>query len=184
MTQWRTILQWALKFDEANQYANARLAKMDAEIADMQKALEKEIDDKQWAGQTADFAGPGSAEQLSQVAADFLRKDKLWGNQGPEPEKNPDGTVRQGVQVVAVVVRGPWQVAETDLFGRVISWRLPIHVAVTKPDLKARNIARVYELSIVTKQGAPGHVAKAPPFDGCWVGDSWMMRLNKIHPTP
>jgi hypothetical protein len=180
MTEWKTLLEWALKFDPTDAYANTRLATIGAEIASLQQAVEKEIDEKEWAGQLADFAGPGSVAKLSQVAMEFLRKDKKWGNQGDDPEKNEDGTVRQGVAIVAVVVRGPWQVAETDLFGRVLSWRLPIHVAVTKPDLKARNIARVYELSMVTRQGAPYRVAKAPPFDGCWVGDSWMMRLSNV----
>jgi hypothetical protein len=180
MTEWKTLLEWALKFDPTNAYANTRLATIGVEIASLQQAVEEEIDEKKWAGQMADFPGPGSVAKLSQVAMEFFRKDKKWGNQGDDPEKNEDGTVRQGVEIVAVVVRGPWQVAETDLFGRVISWRLPIHLAVTKPDLKAKNIARVYELSMVTVQGAPYRVAKAPPFDGCWVGNSWMMRLSKV----
>jgi hypothetical protein len=183
MTEWKTALQWALKFDQTNEYANARLAKIDADIAALQKAVEREIDEKQWVASVGDFPGPGSVAELAHAAAAFFRKDPVWGNQGDNPAKN-DGTVKPGVEIVAVSIRGPWQVAETDVFGRVISWRLPLHLAVTKPDLKAKNIARVYELSLVTVQGAPGRVAKAPPFDGAWVGNSWMMRLSKIPRTP
>jgi hypothetical protein len=101
---------------------------------------------------------------LAKVGLEYLRKDEGW----------------KTAEVLAVAVRGPWQVAEKDVFGRVISWRLPVHVAVTKPDLRGKNVARVYELSLVTAQGAPGKVDKAPPFDGYWVGNSWMMRLNKV----
>lgn len=164
MTEWKTVLQWALKFDQTNEYANARLATIGTEIAGLEKAVEKEIDEKQWAGHVGEFPGPGSVAELAAAGAECIRKDKGW----------------QGVEIVAVAVRGSWQVAETDLFGRVISWRLPVHLAITNPDLKGKNIARVYELSLVTVQGAPGNVPKAPPFDGCWVGDSWMMRLNKV----
>lgn len=180
MKEWRTVLQWALKFDPTNAYANERLATIDSDIAALEKAVEKEIDDKTWAGHVGDFPGPGSVGELAKASLEALRKDKAWGNQGPEPEKNADGTAKPGVEVVAVAVRGGWRPAEHDLFGRVISWGLPIHLAVTKPDLKAKNIARVYELTIVTVQGAPGKVQKAPPFDGAWVGNSWMMRLSKV----
>ncbi len=180
MKEWKTLLGWALRFDPANEYANARMVTIDREIADVEKLIEAEIDAKQWAGQMAGFSGPGSATALSRSAMDYFRKDKEWGNMGSEPVKNDDGSVRRGVEILAVVVRGPWQVAEKDIFGRVLSWRLPIHLAITKPDLKAKNVARVYELSMVTKKGIPNRVAKAPPFDGYWVGNSWMMRLNKV----
>ncbi len=181
MKQWKTILDWALKFDGANEYANARMANLDQEIADLEKSIEAEIDEKTWAGQMENFPGPGSVVELSRAAAEYLRKDRDWGNQGDSPAKNADGTPRAGVEIVAVAVRGPWRVAEKDIFGRVTSWRLPIQVAVTKPDLKAKNIARVYELSMVAATGVPGQAVKAPPFVGFWVGmGNWMMRLNKV----
>ncbi|MHB8994803.1 MAG: hypothetical protein ACYC63_06115 [Armatimonadota bacterium] len=164
----KLFLQWALKFDPANKYANERLATMDQEIADLQKAIEKEIDSKSWAGHIGSFSGPGTTSGLAQEALNFLRQSKEWGA-GKRKEK-----------ILAVAVRGPWQVAEKDFFGRVTSWRLPIHAAVTRPEDQARNIARVYELSVVTVTTAPGAAKKAPPFDGAWVGNSWMMRLNKL----
>ena len=99
----------------------------------------------------------------------FFRNHEGWG-------KRPD----KKIEVLDACVRGPWQVAERDLFGRVISWRLPIHVAVTDPDLRPRNIARVYELSVLAQEGAPGRAPKAPPFAGYWVGNSWMMRLDRF----
>jgi hypothetical protein len=177
LQQWKVFLQYALKFDPTNAYANERLAKMDREIADCQKNIDKEIDAKSWAGHVADFAGPGTATELARVAMDYFRKDKGWGKQG---ENVPEAERGKGLEIVAVAVRGPWQVAETDIFGRVITYRLPIHLAVTQPSDKSRNIARVYELSCITQEAAPGQAKQAPPFDGFWVGNSWMMRLNKI----
>jgi len=79
-----------------------------------------------------------------------------------------------------VAVRGQWEIAETNIFGQVTQWRLPIHLAVTDETLKKQNIAMVYELSILGKVGSPGSAPKSPPYDGFWVGDSWMMRLNKV----
>jgi hypothetical protein len=81
---------------------------------------------------------------------------------------------------IAVAVRGPWRVAERDVFGRATCWRLPIHAAVTNAALRARGIARVFDRSICALEGAPGAAPQAPPFDGCWVGDNWMIRLDKL----
>jgi len=53
-------------------------------------------------------------------------------------------------------------------------------VAVTDEKLKPRNLARVYDLSIVAMQGNAGSAPKNPPYDGFWVGNSWMMRLDKF----
>ena len=166
LEQWKTVLEWALKFDPNHAYANERLARLDQEIADVQEAIDQEIDAAVWEGSVSDFAGPGTTGELSQAALTYFRTDPEWG--------------ASDIEVVAVAVRGPWQVAETDVFGRVIRWRLPIHVAITKPDLEEAGIARVYELSAVTRQGPPSATPKSPPFDGYWVGDSWMMRLKNI----
>lgn len=64
--------------------------------------------------------------------------------------------------------------------GRVTSWRLPIHAALTTPELRAWGIACVFDLSIVAMDGPADKAPREPPFDGCWVGDSWMMRLVKL----
>jgi hypothetical protein len=164
----KTLLGWALKFDSTNEYANARMATIDGDIAALQKQIEADIDARTWAGNVGDFAGPGSVTGLAQAGLEYLRNDRDWG-------KNANGT-----EVLAVCVRGGWQPADRDLFGRIISWRLPVHVAATRPALKEKNVARVYELSMVAKEGPPGGAPKAPPFDGYWVGDSWNMRLNKV----
>jgi len=157
----KTLLEWALKFDAGNEFANDRLATIDADIDALAKAIEDAIDARKWAG-NADGT-PGHV----QAALEFFRNHPNWG-------KNEKAT-----EVLAVCVRGDWVPGERDLFGRVISWGLPVHLAITKPEYKEKNRARVYELTVITQQGAPSP-AKAPPFAGYWVGDSWYIRPSEV----
>jgi len=52
---------------------------------------------------------------------------------------------------------------------------------MTNDDYRGRNIARVYDLSVLAMEGPGGNAPKAPPFDGYWVGDNFMMRLDKFN---
>ncbi len=84
MNEWKTCLEWSLRFDATNEYANQRMATIATEIADMQKALEAEIDEKEWKGHVEDFAGPGSVSELAAAAKEYFRKDRDWGKQGDD----------------------------------------------------------------------------------------------------
>jgi len=169
MTECKEYLVIAQQLDPSREDVNAMLATVDADIQDMAEAMEKAIDDAAWAGHVGSFAGPGSTGGLADAALEFFRSHPNW-----------TGNKDKRVEVLKVAVRGDWGVAETDLFGRPISWRLPIHMAMTNSELKAKGLARVYELSAVTRQGNPGATPKAPPFGAYWVGDSWVMRLAKV----
>lgn len=163
----REQLQLGQAFDPANAEINRLLGEMDILYADISASIEADVDARTWAGDVANFAGPGAVAELAGAARDYVRSQPSW---------NPPG---KGVEVLAVAVRGPWAVATRDIFGRVLQWRLPVHVAITNTEMKAGNIARVYELSVLTKQGVPGNEDKKPPFVDYWVGNSWNMRLNK-----
>jgi len=169
MKQAKELLVIGQKLDPSNADINAMLATVDADIASLAEAVEQEIDAATWAGNTGSFAGPGSTRELAAAALDFFRSHPNWG-----------GKTDKKVEVLAVAVRGDWDVAETDIFGRVVSWRLPVHLAITNSDLEGKGLARVYELSAVTRQGNPGATTKAPPFGAYWVGNSWMMLLSKV----
>ncbi len=155
-------------FDPANAKINQLLGEMDILHADISARIEADVDARTWAGDVKDFPGPGSPDELARAAREFFRAHPSW---------NPSG---KGVEVLAVAPRGPWAVATSDIFGRVLQWRLPIHVAITNMEMKAGNIARVYELSILTNQGVPGNEDKKPPFVEYWVGNSWNMRLDNV----
>ncbi len=169
MKEAKEYLVIAQQLDPSREDVNAMLATVDADISDMAEALEKAIDDATWAGHTSSFAGPGATSELAAAALEFFRSHPNW-----------TGAAEKKVEVLAVAVRGDWGVAETDLFGRPISWRLPIHLAITDAKLRPEGLARVYELSAVTRRGNPGVTPKALPFGAYWVGDSWVMRLARV----
>lgn len=164
----KEFLLLAQGFDPADQDVNRLMAELDVMVAEMSARIEKEIDARTWAGHASDFPGPGSVIDLSAVALDFIRKHPNW---------NPSG---RGTEILAVSVRGPWDVGTRDLFGRVVQWRLPVHVAITNNEMKKDNVSRVYELSVLTQEGTPNIVEKKPPFVEYWVGNSWNMRINNV----
>ena len=127
-----------------------------------------DIDARKWAGDITGFDGPGKTNEISRAALEYIRKEPAW---------NPPG---KGVEILAVAVRGPWDVGARDLLGRDIQWRIPVHVAITNKEMKRDNIVRVYELSLLTQEGRPDRVDKKPPFVEYWVGNSWNMRLKKV----
>lgn len=169
--KWKALLTRAVQLDPNNAEAHAQAALIDQVIAMAAKSIEQEADATVWPGHVAEFAGPGTTSGLAQSAVEYFTAEKTWG-----------GGERK-IKVLAVAVRGDWQPAETNIFGRVIQWRLPILLAVTTPEYQAKNMARVYELSVLAKLGAPGAAPKAPPFEGFWVGNSKMIRPAKL-PKP
>jgi hypothetical protein len=166
----KKLLQVGHQFDPNNNEINDMLSTIDQKIDEVADKIETDIESKNWAGNINNFAGPGDTGALAKTALTFFKDHPNWG-------KNPKV---QNLEILNVCVMGQWDVAETNIFGQVIQWRLPIHLAITNGQLKPKNIARVYELSILTTKGNPGQVKKAPPFDGYWVGNNWMMRLNKL----
>lgn len=168
LSEARDMLLLGQAFDPADPDVNRLLAEVDTLYAAMSKQIEKDVDARKWAGDVDAFAGPGKTKDLAGAALEFIRKEPSW---------NPEG---KGTEILAVAVRGPWDVAARDIFGRIIQWRLPVQVAVTNTGMKKNNVARVYELSVLTQQGGPDRTDKKPPFVDYWVGESWNMRLNKV----
>ena len=165
----KEILRIGRQIDPNNPELNRLLAKMDDRIASQEQKNRKQIDQTVWKAHIADFAGPGDVKSLAKAALDFFRNSPSWG-------KNRD----RELDVVAVSVQGQWQVAERNVLGQILSWRLPIHLAYTTPEYRKDDLAKVMELSAVTVKGSPGQAEKAPPFENYWVGNSWMMRLSKV----
>ena len=165
----KELLVVAVQIDPNNEKAKNLLGKMDDKIAQFADKMKATIDSNVWQGYVSGFTGPGDRETLTASAKKYFENDRDWG-----------GRKKNKITIIAVAVKGPWLVAERDVFSRVIRWRLPVDVAVTDENLKPRNIARVYDLSIVALQGSSDNAPKEPPWDGFWVGDSYMMRLDKF----
>ncbi len=169
MADAKKLLLAGQQFDPENAQIKQMLGDIDDQMTQVADKMTAQIDAATWAGNISSFSGPGNTTDLATEARKYFTKDRDWG-----AKKD-----RQ-IEILDVCVRGPWKVAETDVFGRVISWRLPIHVAVTDGKLKPRNIARVYDLSILAMEGPAEQAPKNPPYAGYWVGNSWMMRLDKF----
>jgi hypothetical protein len=163
----KELLTVAVDIDPTSEALKDLRVRVDERIVEHAEKMSASIDAATWPGHMADFPGPGTAAGLAAEAKEYFENDRDWG-------------AKPGVEILAVSVHGPWKVANRDVFGQVIRWRLPIYVAVTDDKLRPRNIARVYDLSIVAMEGAPNDAPKAPPFDGFWVGDNYMMRLDKF----
>lgn len=150
--------------NEALNALNASMAERKAAFIEKQQA---KIDAGTWPQRSA-FDGPGSAAAIEKAAMEMLRNDKAWG-------KNP----KRPQEILAVVVQGPWQEAEWNLLGQVVSWRVPMKVAITDAKLKPQGVAQVFDISMVTPAGAAGR-APGLPFDGAWVGGNYYMRIAKL----
>ena len=172
LEQSRNLLALAQAFDPAESEVNQLLAQVDAQYAAMEERIERDVDARQWVTDIGDFTGPGQTDELARAALEFFRGAPAW---------NPAG---RGVEVLAVSIQGQWDVANRDLFGRPIQWRVPVHMVMTNTDMKGDNIARVYELSVLAREGSPNHPVKTPPFVDYWVGNSWNMRLSNVPVQP
>jgi len=165
----REFLLLAGRLDPTSDAVRSRLAGIDERIAATARAMEKDIDGRTWAGHVAAFPGPGNVSSLAATALAYFKQDRDWGARATNPS-----------EVLAVAIRGPWMPAERDAFGRVTRWRLPIHLAITTAEFRPRRLARVFDLSILARGGPPDKAPREPPFDGFWVGDNWMMRLERV----
>jgi hypothetical protein len=170
MQETKALLQAGHQFDPNNAEINDMLSTIDRKIDAVADKIEADIDAKSWQGNASGFAGPGKAQELAKTAVAYFKSHPNWG-------QNPD---TDHLKILNACVTGNWDVAETNIFGQVIQWRLPMHLAITNGKLEPKGIGRVYELSVLTQKGNPGQVKKAPPFDGYWVGNNWMMRLEKL----
>ena len=160
-------LNIALKFDPENEEAQKMLSNADKEEKDKFNAIDKKIDDAEWPGNYKNFAGPGDPKKLAAIALKYFKNDEGWGANKENPE-----------HCLAVAIRENWGSHKKNLLGQTIQWYLPVYLAVYSDKIKDKTIARVFELSLLTKEEKD--IKKAPPFTGVTVGHIWKIRRNNI----
>lgn len=165
----KEILKIGQKIYPHNPELNTLLAEMDDRIAAFEKRNKEKIDTAVFKDHIGNFAGPGNVKSLAKAALDFFKNDPGWG-------KNTE----KKMEMLTVTIQGQWQPAERNVLGYILSYRLPILLAYTTPEYEKDNLAKVIELSVITPKASPGQAEMAPPFENYWVGDSYMMRLDKI----
>jgi hypothetical protein len=158
--------QTAAALDPDNPRVKEFMSGIEAWIEADTKALDDRIDRSAWPAQ-ADNA-PEDAAALTGVLMDFLQKesDKLAAKD-QDPRK-----------MLAVVITGPWRVFKKNLLGEPIQYGLPILGTVQLESEKPQNLARVYELTMLTDEFKG--VKMAPPFIGSAVGNSYYIRPSAL----
>ena len=153
-------LEMGHRFDPQNPAVNARLATVDAEIDAVRQGVADEIGEAEWP-----HGSVNAPWQLESAVLAYFRSHPEWGG-------------KDDVDVLAVVVVDDWQIAERNILGQVTQWRLPVVVAASKPVWTDLGAARAFELSVLANPGLPA--PKEPPFWGYWVGDSFLINLDKV----
>ena len=165
--QLKSTLEFALKFDPKNEKAKKMLDSIDKKRKDKFAAFDKKIDEAKWPGNYKNFAGPGNPDKLAATALEYFKKDEGWGAN----KKNKENCL-------AVAIRGDWGSHKKNLLGQTIQWYLPVYLAVYSDKSKDKTVARVFELSLLTKEEKD--VEKAPPFTGITVGNIWKIRRKNV----
>ncbi len=169
LNEQKEILKIGRQIDPENQELNQLPAGIDDEIAAFKKQNQEKIDRAEFKGHISDFSGPGDVKSLAGAALEFFRNSPNWGT-------NKD----RKIEILKVTVQGQWRPAEKNFLGYILSYRLPILLAYTTPEYRKDNLAKAIELSALTDKFSPGEAKKQPPFVNYWVGDSYLMRLDKV----
>lgn len=157
----------AARFDPDNPRVKAFNDGIDAWVKADAAALFAKIDQARFPTQATD--APRDADRLAGEAKAFLQKeeDKLAADKGKEVSR-----------VLAVVVTGSWRIFKKNLLGEPIQYNLPVATAVQTESERARNLARVYLSTMLTREMKG--VKQAPPFLGATVGDSYYVRPSAV----
>lgn len=147
--------------DAGIKQAMARLEpKLEATLAEFVELERKALEAREWKPN----ASIAQASTLAQAVKQFLGGHREWG-----------GNTAKGTQVLAVTVQGDWFVAERNLLGQPAKWGLPVHVAI-RTNAHKPEVAQVFNLSIITPTAT-----QAAPFEGYWVGNTWMVLASRIN---
>ena len=161
----REYLDLAQQFDRNNSLVQNMATTIDQSIADGMEQFSAKIDKQTWPQQA--FDAPGDAKKLAKTAKEWFEKSPDWGSR----EQNP-------YTILAVVVSGPWSIQKKNLLDEPIMYGLPVAVAVQKENDRKNNVARVFSLTLRTKEMRS--VKMEPPFDYATVGGSYYIRPAAI----
>ncbi|RLD10262.1 MAG: hypothetical protein DRI44_06485 [Chlamydiae bacterium] len=163
----KQALDFAIKFNPKNEKAKDMLSKIDEQRKEKFAAFDKKINDAKWPGNYKNFAGPGNPNELAAIALEYFKNDKGWGAN----KKNKE-------HCLAVAIRGDWGSHKKNLLGQTVQWYLPVYLAVYSDKSKDKTVARVFELSLLTKEEP--NVKKSPPFTGITVGNIWKIKRKNV----
>jgi hypothetical protein len=131
------------------------------------QAFKKKLAERTWPAHAAN--APGNAKKLAGIALDYFKNSPDWGNRPADKE---------GREPLAISVTGPWSIQKRNILGEPIMYGLPVKLAVAVPAEKKDGLARVYILTLRTREFKG--VKPEPPFDSVTVGDSYYISTDAV----
>ncbi len=161
----REYLDLAKQFDGNNSVVKDLESSIDQKIASGMEKFGEKIDKQTWPKQASN--APSNAKKLTKDAKKWFENSPDWGSRSKNLYK-----------VLAVVITGPWSIQKKNILDEPIMYGLPVAVAVQKGSDKKDNIARVFSLTLRTREMRG--VKMEPPFDHATVGGSYYIRPNAL----
>ena len=152
----KKTLDFAARYD-AN---NPDIRRLQTEIASLEKGAAGAVSARKWEGHKN---APSDVGELAAAAMKYFKGPKGWADK---------------YTVLAVAIRGQWTVQKRNIVGAPILYGIAVHLAVQKEEDKKQKQARVFNGTLITveKEG----VKSKPPFDGFYVGDSWLVNADSV----
>ncbi len=158
-------LDLARQFDNNNSVVKNLASSIDQKITAGMGTFGEKIDKQTWPQKASN--APGNAKKLTKIAKKWFKSSPDWGSRSQNP-----------YEIMAVVVTGPWSIQKKNILEEPIMYGLPVAVAVQKDSDKKENIARVFSLTLRTKEMRG--VKMEPPFDHATVGESYYIRPGTL----
>lgn len=162
LREWLVVAQ---AYDPDAQGVKELTESLEQQLAQDAEKMQKKIASRTWPEHAAN--APENAGELSQNAYEWFVNDPGWG-------RNPT----HQYTVLAVAITGPWSIQARNLLGEPTMYGLPVRLAVQRPDDKAQGLARVFILTLRTREERG--VEMAPPFSSVTVGDSYLMPATHV----
>lgn len=152
----KKTLDFAVRYDATN----PDIRRLQTEIASLEKGAAGAVAARKWDGHKN---APSNVAEITAAAMNYFKGPKGWADKY---------TVR------AVAIRGQWTVQKKNIVGVPILYGIAVHLAVQKEEDKKQQQVRVFNGTLITveKEG----VKPKPPFDGFYVGDSWLVSADSV----
>lgn len=168
--EYAAAMQVARQLAPENQKVTEAARQVDQAVKGLQATLDARVAKRKWPAQAA--SAPANAKALASTALAYFRTSTDWGRRS----ENAEAKDKEPRRPLAVVVTGAWSVQAKNILGQPTMYGLPIALAVQLDSEKAKNLVRVYHLTMRTAEKAG--VKAAPPFSSVTVGDSYYIRAS------
>jgi hypothetical protein len=162
----RAYADMAARFDADHPRVKVFSATLEDRLDRNRRAMLDRVDRTVWSGSTD--TAPENAADLILAARAELQKEI---DRQPAGDNNPR-------RILAIAVRGPWTVFKRNILEEPVQFALPVSVALQLESERPLDLARVYELTLLTEERRG--VTPSPPFLGSTLENSYYIRPSAI----